>query len=388
MDSSIPLMDANISKEDLQKVIEFLQRDPILTNNKEVRKFEEQWSEWLGVKHSVFVNSGSSANFLTMAIIKELYGEGEIIVPPLTWVSDIVSVVKNNLTPVFADISLNNLAMNEKQILSKITNKTKAVFLTHILGLNGLSDSLLKELQARNIPLIEDVCESHGATFNGSKLGTFGLISNFSFYYGHHLATIEGGMICTDDDQIYQMARMFRSHGMTREATDEKLKEQYEKNHPDLRKEFIFAYPGFNCRSNEINAVLGQSQLTRLDANNGERRKNFELFLKRLDPKKYFTDFDTQGSCNYALILITKEADERLRDSIVETLSEHKIEFRRGTSGGGNQLRQPYLKKIMKTNPEDYPVIDFVHFFGFYIGNYPSLANEKIERLCQLLNRC
>jgi len=199
-----PLMRNNIHREDLDAVIEHLkQNDPILTNGVNVKAFEEEWSQWLGVKYSIFVNSGASSNLLTLAVLKIHYPEGgEVIVPPLGWISDISSVIQNGFTPVFADINPHTLAMDTKQIISKITDKTRAVLLTHVQGFNGLTDELINELKQRDIPLIEDVCESHGALHNGKKSGTFGWISNFSFYYAHHMSTIEGGMICTDDEQV------------------------------------------------------------------------------------------------------------------------------------------------------------------------------------------
>ena len=160
-----------------------------------MRGFEQEWSAWLGVKHSVFVNSGSSANLLTLTALRETFGLGEVIVPTLTWVSDIASVIQCGFKPVFVDINPRTLGMDDQEVIAKLTPATRAVFLTHVLGYNALTQRLLDELKARNIPLIEDVCESHGATFNGRKLGTFGLMSNFSFYYAHHMSTIEGGMI-------------------------------------------------------------------------------------------------------------------------------------------------------------------------------------------------
>ena len=221
-----PLMNNNITDEDIQNLIEFLQSKPKLTQGDKVIEFEKAWSQWLGVKHSVFVNSGSSANLLTIAALKEKGLRGEIIVPPLTWVSDIASVIQNGFTPKFADINLSNLAMDTESIKEAITSKTVAVFLTHAQGFNGLTQSLLDCLQEKEIILIEDVCESHGATFESKKLGSYGLISNFSFYYAHHMSTIEGGMICTDDDEIYQIIRMLRSHGLVRESSDQSLKDE------------------------------------------------------------------------------------------------------------------------------------------------------------------
>ena len=167
---NIPLMSNNILEEDKEALINFLRTSDRLTNGPKVVEFEEAWSQWLGVKHSVFVNSGASANYITMAALRDLYGPGEVIVPPITWSSDLSSVFAAGLTPVFADVNMSNLAMDENEVLSKITDKTRAVFLTHVLGFNGLTPRLRDELKTRNIPLIEDVCESHGASIGGGKM--------------------------------------------------------------------------------------------------------------------------------------------------------------------------------------------------------------------------
>ena len=219
-----------------------------------VRAFEEEWSAWLGVKHSVFVNSGSSANQLTMAALRLSYPEGgDVIVPPLTWSSDIASVLQAGFNPVFVDIDPWHLGMDTKQVLAALNEETRAVFLTHVQGFNALTDELLSVLQEREILLIEDVCESHGATHDGQKLGSFGWASNFSFYYAHHMSTIEGGMLCTNDSDLYETFRMLRSHGMVRESSSQKLKESYWKKHPDLNHDYIFAFPAYNVRNTEIN---------------------------------------------------------------------------------------------------------------------------------------
>lgn len=383
-----PLMANNITRTDLDQLIDYLsQEDPMLTHSRQVIAFEKEWSAWLGVKYSVFVNSGASANLLTMTALKETLGTGEIIVPPLTWVSDIASVLQCGFAPVFVDINSRTLGMDNDQILEKISSKTKAVFITHILGYNALNQKLLDELNDREIPLIEDVCESHGATYKDRKLGTFGLMSNFSFFYAHHMSTIEGGMICTNDQKLYETVRMLRSHGMVRESTSEEVKQDYYQRYPDLNQDFIFAFPGYNVRPTEINAVLGRSQLLRLDTNNKIRIANLKLFLDNLDPKKYQVDFETKGSCNYAFTLVIKQANPAFRDLVMQTMRACHVEFRQGTSGGGNQLRQPYLKKIIgDCNLSLFPNVEHIHFYGFYIGNYPSLEKAKILELCSILN--
>lgn len=384
---SWPLMKNNIAREDIDVLIEFLKGMPYLTQSSNVQAFENEWSEWLGVRYSVYVNSGASANLVTIAAMKHLYGGGEIIVPTLTWVSDIACVLQNGFTPVFVDINPKNLCMDDEQVIAKLSDKTRAVFITHTQGFNGLTDRLISTLKERNIPLIEDVCESHGATFKGKKLGSFGLISNFSFYFAHHMSTVEGGMVCTNDRNIYETVRMLRSHGMVREAVNEGIKQKYIAENPQLSPDFIFAYPAYNVRNTEIGAVIGRNQLKRLDENNIKRNRNFGIFLKNLDGNKYRTDFDLEGSCNYAFNLVIKKPNPKFRDKVEKSLRQAGVEFRRGSSGGGNQLRQPYLKAIIPDKEwEKYPQVEHVHFYGYYIGNYPDLKRRKILALCELLN--
>jgi CDP-6-deoxy-D-xylo-4-hexulose-3-dehydrase len=382
-----PLMVDNITRGDLDAVVRFLSGDPpILTQSRNVAAFEEKWAEWLGVKHCVFVNSGSSANQMTMAALRESAGLGEIIVPTLTWVSDIAAVLQAGFTPIFVDIDPRTLGMDLGQVLERITPRTKGIFLTHILGYDALADEFLLALGRTGVPLIEDVCESHGATHGGGKLGTFGLASNFSFYYAHHLSTIEGGMVCTNDDGLYQILRMMRSHGMVRESVSVDVRDGYRRQYPDLNPDFIFAFPAYNFRSTEINAVIGLSQLPRLDGNNARRTENLHVFLDNLDASRYRTDFKREGSSNYAFTLVLREPNEALRDRVEVVLRQHGVEFRRGTSGGGNQLRQPYLRRIFGDEYRNYPEVEHVHFFGWYIGNYPALEPARVRDLCALLN--
>ena len=383
----LPLMDDNINREDVNSVIDFLNQDPIpkLTNGPKVVEFEKQWSEWAGVKHSLFINSGASANELTMLALKYIYGGGDIIVPPLTWISDISSVLFAGFKPVFVDINFDNLSFDLNKLKEAITSNTRAIFLTHVLGINGLTDELLKICKEKNILLIEDVCESHGTTFKGKKVGSFGFASNFSFYFAHHMSTIEGGMICTNDDKFYQVCHALRSHGMMREMTDNNMKQEIIETNPDLNPDFIFVGPAHNFRSTELNAVIGLNQLPRLDNNNKKRVTNFNYFISNLNAEKYITELRTAGQCNYAFIVIMRDDSFAVRDKIESTLREKGIEFRRGLSGGGNQMRQPFMKQF-NYNLDNYPNIEHVHNFSWYIGNYPSLKTEKIDFLVNLLN--
>jgi len=382
-----PLMNDNIDKSDVKAVVDFLSQEsiPKLTNGPKVVEFESAWGEWLGTKYNLFVNSGASANELTMLALAHIVGEGEIIIPPLTWISDISSVLFSGHKLVFVDVNLKNLSFDIQKLKEAITSETKAIFLTHVLGINGLTKELLDICEEKNILLIEDVCESHGTTFEGCKAGNFGFASNFSFYFAHHMTTIEGGMICTNNWNFYQVCRALRSHGMTREMTDHSMRQTIINDNPDLNPDFIFLRPAHNFRSTEINAVIGLSQLPKLDSKNLERVENFKYFISKLDSSKYHTDFNIEGNCNYAFIVIVKDNDFSKRDEIENKLKSNGIEFRRGLSGGGNQMRQPFFKSIY-SDFSNYPNIEHIHNFSWYIGNYPGIEKEKIDFILEVLN--
>ena len=392
MKSKHPLMKNNFTRSDMNAVKKVISvKNLVLTQSKNVRQFENKWSRWLGVKYSTFVNSGASANFITLAILKHSNknkNKNQIIVPSLTWISDVASVIMNGFKPVFVDANLENLSMNVDQVIKKISKKTLAVFITHTLGFNGLNAKLIKTLKRKKIHLIEDVCESHGATFKNKKLGTFGLISNFSFYYAHHMTTIEGGMICTNDKKIYEMSRILRSHGMLRESGNKSYEKKVIKKNKTLSPQFTFLYPALNFRNTEIGAAIGLNQLKNLTKNNSNRSNNFKYFINLLDENKYWKAFDLKGNSNYAFPIILKTKNISKRNLFERTLEKNGIEFRRGTAGGGNQLRQPYLKEFSKNiNFKKFKNVDHIHFFGYYIGNYPTLKKSKIKEIAIILNK-
>jgi CDP-6-deoxy-D-xylo-4-hexulose-3-dehydrase len=384
-----PLMRNNVTRQDLDAMIEHLkQDDPILTNGPKCREFEEAWSKWLGVKYSVFVNSGASANLLSMTMLKIKFPQGgEVIVPPLTWISDVASVIQCGFTPVFVDVDMDTLGMNPDSIIRAITPNTRAVFLSHIQGFNALTDDLISTLARNNIPLIEDVCESHGARHGERLCGSIGWMSNFSFYYAHHMTTIEGGMICTKDEEVYNTLRMLRSHGMVRECGNEKMKLAYKIQHPQLNPDFIFAYPAYNMRNTDLGGILGLSQLPKLDENVKLRNRNHERFLSKLNSKKFFTEFKMLGSSNYAFNLILNDKDQDFVNRIMSRMTEDGIEFRPGSARGGNQTRQPYLKNFVPDNYHlNFPNTEHIHFYGFYIGNFPSMQLDEVDYITKTLN--
>ena len=380
-----PLINDNISQSDREVLADFCLNGERFTNGPKVKEFENIWSEWLGTKHSVMVNSGASANYISIAMVKELLGKGEIIVPPLGWVSDISSVAQLGMTPVFVDISFDNLAITAENIKQAITPKTKAIVLIHCLGFNGINNEIIKIAKDNNLILIEDCCESHGAMFGDKKIGSIGDISLFSFYFGHHITTIEGGMVCVNNPKLYDLAKLFRSHGMTREASPE-LQKHYQDTHPELNPLFTFAVAGFNMRSTELNAVLGIEQMKRIDYNISKRVKNLKTWLDYLDPFKFMTGFTTQGNSSFALPLILQLSNVSKLKDVCKILEEEKVEYRLGTAGGGNQALQPYLKKFNYRINDKMHIVDYIHSNSLYIGNHPELTEEQIINLCKKLN--
>ena len=379
------LINDSITDGDKKALTDFINEpNQRFTQGKKVKEFEKAWSEWEGVKYSTFVNSGASANYIMTSIMKEKKGVGEVIVSPLGWVSDVAPLVNLGFTPVFVDISLENMSITLDNIKEAVTDKTVGVCLVHVLGFNAMTDELIKYCEDNDLFLIEDCCESHGATYKGTKVGNFGDVSNFSFYFGHHITTIEGGMVCTNDEELYEYAKLYRSHGMTR-GVSHRLEDYYEERYPDLNPLFTFAVPGYNMRNQELNAVLGIEQLKRLNYNCDKRRDNFKTWVDSLDSNKFYTDFYQNGNSNFALPLILRKKDLKLFEDCCKLLTYEDVEYRVGTAGGGNQARQPYLEKY-KFSMYDLSNVDHIHDFGLYVGNHPELTSNQIIDLCKKLN--
>ena len=379
------LINDSITDGDKKALTDFINTpNQKFTNGVKVREFEAEWSKWAGVRYSTFVNSGASANYIMASIMKEQKGAGEVIVSPLGWISDVSPLVNLGFTPVFVDVDMETMSITLDNIKDAVTDKTVGVCLVHVLGFNAINDQLVKFCKDNDLFLIEDCCESHGATYNNEKIGKFGDVSNFSFYFGHHITTIEGGMVCTDDEEIYQLSRGFRSHGMTRELSEE-LQEKYKKDYPEVNPLFTFAVPGYNFRSTELNAVLGLEQIQRLDYNIEKRKENFKVWLDCLDPTIYYTAFKEEGNSNFSLPLIIQDSNKELFEKVCVLLNDDDVEYRIGTAGGGNQARQPYLEKY-EFRTHDLTNVNYIHEYGLYVGNHPELDKDGIISLCDKLN--
>ena len=381
------LMSNNILLKDKNNLIQFIKKTNKFTNGPKVIEFEKKWSKWLGVKYSTFVNSGASANLISINILKELNNnKKEIILPAFTWSSDVVAVINAGFKPIFVDINFENLALNENLVRKKINKNTLAIFITHAMGFNGLTKKFVEFVKKKKIYLIEDVCESHGAKLGKKKAGTFGEISNFSFYYGHHMTTVEGGMISTNSKKIDRLAKMKRGHGLLRDSQDNNFIKENIKKRKDLNNDFIFYTEGFNLRSTELSAVIGINQLKRLNKIIKIRNQNHKIFLNHLRGDIFFKDFKLKGASNYGLHLILRKKNSSLFKKILKILDKNLIEYRLGSLG--NQIRQPYLKTFKKTSYlRSLKNTEHMHFYSVYIGNHQALDKNRIIKLCNDLDK-
>lgn len=372
-----------VSESDLNLLVEFIRETKRFTQFAKVAEFEKAYAVWQGCRYCVYVNSGSSANLLLVNAAKDLFNwqnGDEVIVPAVTWPTTITPVIQSGLKPVFVDVNLSDLSLDYEKLGEKITEKTRAIFVAHLLGFPADIDRLKKIIGERDIVILEDSCESQGATINGTKVGNLGLAGTFSFYWGHHMTTVEGGMLCTNNEELYELLLLKRSHGLARELPPEKhgaVKTKYD----DIDFNFLFLTDGFNVRNTEFNAVLGLAQLERIDYYINIRNNNYRQFLALC--RKYADDLvlldDALGISSFVLPFLFKRHERKV--AFQSLIRDAGIESRPLISG--NLLRQPFLSKYY--NPVDYRNADFIHTNAFYIGNNQFVDESRLKVLASLL---
>lgn len=379
-------MKNNITLSDRLKLAKFVLTSDRFTNGKKVREFESKWNDWLGSKYSLYVSSGSTANYLLLSAIKELYGlkDGDkVLVPACTWVTNVGPVIQLGFTPIFCDINLDNFSFCEQDLehISKIHSDIKLIFVTHLIGFSANVEKY-KELFP-NALILDDVCESHGCKLsNGYRTGSDSLGATFSFYFGHHISTIEGGIISTNNYELYDLMKIKRSHGLAREST---RYAEYVKQYPDISNQFLFVTDGYNFRNHELGAVLGLSQLKRLDRYIQKRNENYKKFVDLIS--KYSIDFyvplvpQTCSNFCFPLICRTKELADRLKVIFDEVGIEHRPII------SGNLLKQPFLSGHKITTQKDNLNVDYIHNNGIYLGNNQFIGDEELNLLKSILEK-
>lgn len=371
-------------KETKKKLCDFIMKSSKLSMGEKCKEFEEKFAEYQGRKHAVFYNSGSSANLaLIQSLLNvRLINKGDNVgFSDLTWATNVMPLVELGLSPIPIDISLETLNVTSKT-LGDSTENLKALFLTNLLGFSGDIENVKGMCEEKNILLIEDNCESLGSEFNGIKLGNFGLASTFSFFVGHHLSTIEGGMVCTNDEKLYEMLIMVRSHGWNRNLSEE-TKDALRKKHKvdKFHDGYTFYAPAYNLRPTEIMGFIGCEQLKYIEEINNKRNQNFFCYQNAISQNPDFQKLDITDMTfvsNFAYPIICK--DKETFNKYKEKFSD--VEIR--PIVGGSMSKQPFYLDIF---PQRYkcPNAEKIHEVGFYIPNNPELTGVEIEKICNLL---
>lgn len=380
-----PLMPNIITLKDKYRLVKFILSTNFFTSGKMVAKFEREWSRWVGSKHSLFVSSGSTANFLLLSAVMEKYGiqrGDKVLVPACTWMTNVAPVIQLGLTPIFCDINFKNFSFDEEELV-KIKKKhpdIKIIFVTHLLGFPAHNERY-QEIFPDAI-LLDDTCESHGVKLlNGDRVGKNSVGATFSFYFGHHMTTIEGGMISTNDTELYDLMKMKRSHGLARNSDDFK---KYAEMYPHIEKSFLFVTDGYNFRNTELSAVLGMSQLEGLDNSIDIRKQNFKRFVEILNKHqdKFIPLTYTSHNSNFSFPMLAR--DKKIYDKLKSELERVGIEFR--PIVGGNLLRQPFLTGHKFAIKKSEYNADILNDLGVYVGNNQHVNDKHLDVLENILD--
>ena len=380
----IKLVSDTIDRDDIDSLIKWLSQDeiPRLTKGDLTLELESKWSKKIGTKYSVYVNSGSSAILLSLAALLESgrIKNKKIIVPGLSWATDVSTPILLGMEPIMCDCNLKDLScdLNHLESLFKEHNPSSMI-LVSTLGLVPEMDKIMNLCKKYNVLLFEDVCESMGSKFNKKYLGSFGFASFFSMYFGHHLSTIEGGFINTDDEDFYHLLLMMRSHGWDRDLPKEKqkkLREKYKVSEFDSL--YNFYVPGFNLRSTDLQAFIGLRSLEKLDKYSKIRNLNFKLYNSSIRVNELnLRDSNTNFVSNFAIPIVSKNKKE-----IVDRLMNHGIEVRPLIAG--DMSKKPmWYERFGKCS---LPNCDMVDKFGFYIPNHQDITEEQINIISNIIN--
>lgn len=372
-----PLMQSAIGDDEKQALIDFVSSTDRFTNGPKVREFEAAWARWQGCEYALFVSSGSTANMMMLSLLNP---GATVATPACTWATNVSSMYQLGLRPVFYDIDRYTYSPTPESLVDLSRIQPDAIMVTHLMGLANDMDAIREALG--DAVIIEDCCESHGATFDSRKVGNFGMASSFSFYYGHHMTTIEGGMICTDDEWTYQRLRAIRSHGMTREM-DGHFRSDQEAANPHIDPRFLFVEAGFNARNTEIGAVLGLTQLPKLDDFIRIRRLRYRRFLEILG--QYPEHFDIPAyEGNSSMTLPIHCRDPELASRLKATLEESGIETRPFLVG--NLMVQPFVRSRSGQHMAlDLPITERIHASSLYIGNSQFVTEDDMDYLEEVI---
>jgi CDP-6-deoxy-D-xylo-4-hexulose-3-dehydrase len=379
---SLPLATGTWDEEELGAIRRVVESDRY-TMGSEVQSFELQFADFLGSKYCVMVNSGSSANLLAVASMIHAkgvnlnYGD-EVIVPAVSWSTTFFPLHQYGLKLVFVDVD-QTLNLDLDKVKDAISDRTRAIFAVNLLG-NPIEYGRLKEIAIENdLIIFEDNCESLGAKLDGKQAGTFGLLGTFSTYFSHHISTIEGGMVVTDDEELYHVMLSLRSHGWTRHLPHENL--LVEKSDVEFDESFRFILPGYNLRPVEFFGAVGQSQLRKLPGIVLGRRKNAQFFTERFSKIDGLTIQREVGSSSWFGFALILDRDGE-REPLLSLLKDNGVETRPIVAG--NFTRNPVIKLMQYEIRGKLEFSDKIHNNGFFIGNHHYDVTKELEIVAKI----
>lgn len=374
----IKLAQDTIEQDEINNLADWVRQNNQLTKGPLTKQFEKEFASYIGTDYAVFVNSGSSANLLMYYACLEQgkLKNKKVIVPAISWITTLSPAIQLGFTPILCDADKNNLGLDIEHFenLCK-TEKPALAIIVHVLAHLNDMENIKAICKKYDVLLLEDACEALGSENNSTKAGNFGLAGSFSFYYGHHISTIEGGMVVTNDRELYNIMLSIRSHGWSRDIEADyqvAWKADYEVD--EFRNLYTFYYPGFNLRSTDLNAFLGISQLKKMDHIVAQRALNFELYKKHLGKTHFFQNSNTAILSSFAFGTFAKN-----RLQVFEHLKENKIECRPLVCG--SMGRQPFW--IKKYGELHLPNADKIHDYGLYLPNHDKLTETDIEFICK-----
>lgn len=381
-----PLASSTWDEKEIEAINSVIAKD-MYTMGEGVKQFEKDFSKFFGSKYSVMVNSGSSANLIAVAALfytkePKLKRGDEVIVPAVSWSTTFYPLYQYGLKLKFIDVDLHTLNFDLEQLKAAISDKTKMILAVNLLGNPNDFDAIKEIIGNRDILLMEDNCESMGATYNGKFTGTFGIMGTFSTFYSHHMATMEGGVVCTDDEELYHILLCLRAHGWTRHLP----KENKISNKSDnwFEESFRFLLPGYNVRPVEMSGVIGIEQLKKLPAFLEQRRKNAELFVSLFnDNPTFYIQEEIGNSSWFGFSLIIKPNANVDRLAIVKKLEENGIDCRPIVTGDftKNEVLKYFdyeiFGKVKKAN--------YLDTKGLFVGNHQIDLTKEIKHLYNVL---
>ena len=381
-----PLASSTWDEKEIEAINSVIAKD-MYTMGEGVKQFEDDFSKFFGSKYSVMVNSGSSANLIAVAALfytkePKLKRGDEVIVPAVSWSTTFYPLYQYGLKLKFIDVDLHTLNFDLEQLKAAISDKTKMILAVNLLGNPNDFDAIKEIIGNRDILLMEDNCESMGATCNGKFTGTFGIMGTFSTFYSHHMATMEGGVVCTDDEELYHILLCLRAHGWTRHLP----KENKISNKSDnwFEESFRFLLPGYNVRPVEMSGVIGIEQLKKLPAFLEQRRKNAELFVSLFNNNPtFYIQKEIGNSSWFGFSLIIKQNANVNRLAIVKKLEENGIDCRPIVTG--DFTKNEVLKYF------DYEIFgkvknaNYLDTKGLFVGNHQIDLTKEIKHLYNVL---